>query len=151
MVKMPHHRRMPKEVKGGATKEGRRGRTREGETDWTKWKRGELSTFYPGVRRKDGGTDRGTEGVRETFVARKRTRSSVGVVGARRQAAHARGGRRGGGDFRPSDGQIQNEEEERRERRDETRRTDGRTGRDRRRETVAQSGRLIRLGSRGRF
>ena len=59
--------------------------------------------------------------MRETFVARKRTRSSVGVVGARRQAAHARGG-----DFRPSDGQIQNEEQEeerrRRDRGDETRR-----------------------------
>ena len=42
---------MPRE--GGATKEGE-GRER-GETDWAKEKRGELSTFYPGVRRRSGG------------------------------------------------------------------------------------------------
>ena len=76
------------------------------ETDWTKWKRGELSTFYPGVRRTEGrtdGTERGSEG---NFCGEEKN-SIVGVVGARRQAAHARGG-----DFRPSDGQIQNEDEE---------------------------------------
>ena len=71
-------------------------------------------------------TDGGSEG---NFCGEEKN-SIVGVVGARRQAAHARGGRRGGGDFRPSDGQIQNEdEEERRERGDETRRTDGPTDR----------------------
>ena len=66
-------------------------------------------------------TDGGSEG---NFCGEEKN-SIVGVVGARRQAAHARGGRRGGGDFRPSDGQIQNEDEEkeeRRDRRDETRR-----------------------------
>ena len=66
-------------------------------------------------------TDGGSEG---NFCGEEKN----SIVGARRQAGHARGGGRrgGGGDFRPSDGQIQNEEEEeeeRRDRRDETRRT----------------------------
>lgn len=131
---------MPREVKGGATKEeGKEGR---GETDWTKWKRGELSTFYPGVRR--------TEGVRETFVARKRTRSSAHV--GRQDTRGAGAAEAAAATF----GRVTDRFRMRRKRRrrDEIggMRQEGRCGQqDRRRETVAQSGRLIRLGSRGRF